>query len=87
MNCTFNCLIFYWETRCYVPKDGKFRKAGEYVVGLNPSCINNPSSKKLKDRRKLTNNILVIVNVNTAKYTLILFKYAGSATRIEHNDF
>ena len=24
MNCTFNCLIFYWKRRCYVPKDGKF---------------------------------------------------------------
>jgi hypothetical protein len=47
MNCTFNCLIFYWKNKVlYVPKDGKFWKAWKYVDGLNPSCTNNPSSKK-----------------------------------------
>jgi hypothetical protein len=71
INCTSNCLIFYWKNkRCYVPKDGKCWKTWKYVDGLNPSCTNN---KKLKARRKLTNNILVIANVNATNCTLILF--------------
>jgi hypothetical protein len=43
MNCTFNCLIFYWKNKVLRTEGWKVLKSLKICRRLNPSCTNNPS--------------------------------------------
>jgi hypothetical protein len=70
MLCTFNCLIFTWKTLCYTYRriESSEKLENMWTVWILAALITLL-------RRKLTNNIFPIVNVNTTNcmYTWLFY--------------